>query len=183
MNKYLIIINRQMESESGCRINIRGRGCMNGKRYRNNNNNTSIIYSNCNNNSMYINDNNNNEYYNEDDLHVLIQGESEESINKASELVNFLLFPEDKNKVEEHKMKQLRELAKMNGTLYYESNICNLCGDKGHNEYECPERNNNSINNNNNVKMNEIRCSICGDCSHISSDCKFINKLINNNNG
>lgn len=153
-----------MESESGCRINIRGRGCMNGKRYRNNNNNDSIF---TNTNSMYVN----NSDYNDDNLHVLIQGESEDAIKKATDLVNFLIFPEDKNKVKEHKMKQLRELAKINGTLYYENNICNLCGTKGHTEFECPNNVNNNENNNKNKV--EIRCSICGNNSHISSDCKF----------
>ena len=52
----------------------------------------------------------------DDDLHVHVSGETEEAVEQACKLVAELLVPveDDKN---EHKMKQLKELALINGTL------------------------------------------------------------------
>lgn len=115
--KYIYYKDRSMEAETGCRINIRGKGCTNGKKLR-----TDIPAN-----------------YLDDELHVLIQGDTQESVDKAAEMIEKLLKPTDKNAIEEHKIKQLRELAKINGTLP-ECDICSLCGLKGHNQYECPDK-------------------------------------------
>jgi hypothetical protein len=53
-------------------------------------------------------------------------------------MVAELLVPVDDER-NEHKQKQLRELALINGTLRDEE-YCNLCGEKGHRQYECPAR-------------------------------------------
>ena len=52
----------------------------------------------------------------EDDLHVLVEGDKEEDMDKAEELVRKLLKPVDDSS-NDHKRAQLRELAAMNGTL------------------------------------------------------------------
>ncbi|MCO5577810.1 hypothetical protein L7F22_031643, partial [Adiantum nelumboides] len=38
-----------------------------------------------------------------------------------------------------YKMKQLRELAEMNGTVRDFVRFCTLCGDEGHREWQCPK--------------------------------------------
>ena len=55
-------------------------------------------------------------------------------------------------------MKQLKELALINGTLR-EDDFCQVCGEKGHRQFECPHRAKT-------FKAAGIKCSICGDMSH-----------------
>ncbi len=66
----------------------------------------------------------------DDDLHVLIMGHDEKLLERAEEMVAALLVPVDDG-INEHKQKQLRELARINGTLR-EEDFCNICGEKGH---------------------------------------------------
>jgi splicing factor 1 len=120
----------------------------------------------------------------DDDLHVHIQGETEESVEAAAKLVQELLVPveDDKN---EHKQKQLRELvssevpiylfvlapksclccfqALINGTLR-EDEFCQVCGERGHKHFECPHRSKT-------FKAANVKCAICGDQSHPTRDC------------
>ena len=56
----------------------------------------------------------------------------------TEQLVEELLRPVDDN-MNVHKQKQLRELALINGTLRDE-NFCNICGEPGHRQYECPSK-------------------------------------------
>lgn len=49
------------------------------------------------------------------------------------------LLTVDPARWEEIKTKQLRALAKMNGTLKDET-YCKNCGNPGHQEFECPTR-------------------------------------------
>ena len=57
---------------------------------------------------------------------------------QAGEMVEALLNPEDM-KVNQHKEKQMYELACINGTLKTDD-FCHICGDKGHKQFECPTR-------------------------------------------
>jgi len=60
-------------------------------------------------------------------------------VEKAGEIVAKLLQPMD-DEMNDHKQKQLRELALINGTLR-EEEYCHICGEKGHRGFECPTRN------------------------------------------
>jgi splicing factor 1 len=77
-------------------------------------------------------------------------------------MVAELLVPVDDDK-NEHKQKQLRELALINGTLR-EEEYCTICGDKGHRHFECPQRTKT-------FQAANVRCAICGDQSHPTRDC------------
>lgn len=106
-----------MESETGCKIMIRGRGSVKeGSRGKNNG-----------------------KYDDEDDeLHVYIQGETDEDVANAVALVKPLLVPVD-DETNVHKQDQLRELALINGTLVGEE-FCEVCGKQGHRSFACPSR-------------------------------------------
>eukprot|EP00241_Pyramimonas_parkeae_P015036 CAMPEP_0114294294 /NCGR_PEP_ID=MMETSP0059-20121206/10051_1 /TAXON_ID=36894 /ORGANISM="Pyramimonas parkeae, Strain CCMP726" /LENGTH=983 /DNA_ID=CAMNT_0001416065 /DNA_START=245 /DNA_END=3196 /DNA_ORIENTATION=+ len=56
------------------------------------------------------------DYGEDDDLHVLIEGDSNEDVDAARQMVQDLLVPVDEEN-NEHKRAQLRELASINGTL------------------------------------------------------------------
>ena len=88
-------------------------------------------------------------------LHVRICGETEEAVNYAIELVTPLLNPIDDDK-NAHKQAQLRELALINGTLR-EDVYCQICGEQGHRQFECPKRNSQ-----NEQFRAQVRCAICG---------------------
>ncbi|TMW63264.1 hypothetical protein Poli38472_002205 [Pythium oligandrum] len=130
---------KRMEKETNCRIAIRGRGSVKegskGKKVNADEN---------------------------DDLHVLITGEREDDIDRAVKEVEALLVPMDDMK-NEHKQNQLRELAKINGTLR-DDDFCHICGEKGHRQYECPNREKT-------FRPVEVKCAICGDSSHPTRDC------------
>lgn len=106
---------KRMEKETNCKIAIRGRGSVKegskGKKLQSDEN---------------------------DDLHVLITGEREDEIERAAKEVASLLVPVDDTK-NSHKQKQLRELALINGTLR-DDDFCHVCGEKGHRQWECPNR-------------------------------------------
>ena len=106
---------KRMERETNCKIAIRGKGSVKegskGKK-------------------MNADE--------DDDLHVLITGDREEDLDKAAKEVQSLLVPVDDTK-NSHKQKQLRELALINGTLR-DDDYCHICGEKGHRQWECPNR-------------------------------------------
>eukprot|EP00605_Chrysophyceae_sp_TOSAG23-4_P002088 GSChrysophyteH1.ASY1.ANO1.2309.1 assembled CDS len=131
---------KQMEQATGCRISIRGKGSMrDGSRGRI---------------SRDMQD------AEQEDLHVFVQGESQEGVEEAERMVRELLKPlEDSDN--DHKMRQLRELAVINNTLR-EDDYCHICGERGHRQYECPQRTQTSAG---------IKCAICGDLSHPTRDC------------
>lgn len=106
---------KRMEKETNCKIAIRGKGSVKeGSRGK----------------KMSADEN--------DDLHVLITGEREDDIDRAAKEVESLLVPVDDTR-NSHKQKQLRELALINGTLR-DDDFCHLCGEKGHRQWECPNR-------------------------------------------
>jgi splicing factor 1 len=148
---------KKMERETGCKISIRGRGSVKeGSKGRATKNNLD----------------------DDEDLHCHVQGETEESVCQplipfllpsqylqvelAAKLIKELLTPVDDDK-NEHKQKQLRELALINGTLR-EDEYCTICGEKGHRPFECPQRTKT-------FQAANVRCAICGDQSHPTRDC------------
>ncbi|KAL4516099.1 hypothetical protein Ndes2526B_g00806 [Nannochloris sp. 'desiccata'] len=78
------------------------------------------------------------DYGDDDDLHVLVQGDTQDDVDRAAVMVERLLQPMDEE-MNQHKQKQLRELALINGTLK-EENYCFLCGDASHRQIECPKK-------------------------------------------
>ena len=130
---------KKLEQDTNCKISIRGKGSLkDGSKGR----------------AKQPDD--------DDELHVHITGETEEGLEKACKLVEELLTPIDDDK-NEHKQKQLKELALINGTLR-EEDFCSVCGEKGHRQYECPHRAKS-------FKAAGVKCAICGDLSHPTRDC------------
>ena len=126
---------KEMEAKAGVKISIRGKGSvkegMRGRR-----------------------DGKSLENENEP-LHILIKGETEEAVAMAVELCTPLLNPVDDDK-NAHKQAQLRELALINGTLR-EQVYCQICGEEGHRQFECPKRHQDG-----GQFRAQVRCAICG---------------------
>lgn len=78
------------------------------------------------------------DYGEDEELHVLITGDTQDDVNNAADMIEKLLEPVDEAR-NEHKRLQLRELAALNGTLK-DDQACYLCGDGGHRSYECPKK-------------------------------------------
>ncbi|KAL3755921.1 hypothetical protein ACJRO7_002898 [Eucalyptus globulus] len=77
-----------------------------------------------------------------EDLHVMVEAETQEALDAAAGMVEKLLQPVDEV-LNEHKRQQLRELATLNGTIKDEE-YCRLCdvlckigGDGGHPTIDC----------------------------------------------
>jgi len=164
---------KRMERETNCKIAIRGKGSVKegskGKKTNADEN---------------------------DDLHVLITGDNDENLDRAAKEVQSLLVPVDDTR-NAHKQKQLRELALINGTLR-DDDYCHICGEKGHRQWECPNRDAHrtfatAIVHDWSVlsvllltvcvcyficvmipgtfKAVNVKCAICGDSSHPTRDC------------
>ncbi|OMO50047.1 hypothetical protein CCACVL1_30682 [Corchorus capsularis] len=96
-----------------------------------------------------------------EDLHVLVEADTQESLEAAAAMVEKLLQPVDEV-LNEHKRQQLRELAALNGTIRDEE-YCRLCGEPGHRQYACPSRTS--------TFKSDVSCKICGDGGHPTIDC------------
>ncbi|WEW55218.1 hypothetical protein PRK78_000647 [Emydomyces testavorans] len=135
---------KKMESESGAKIAIRGKGSVKEGKGRSDAAHTSNQ---------------------EEDLHCLIMADTEEKVNKAKKLIHNVIetaasIPEGQNEL---KRNQLRELAALNGTLRDDENqACQNCGQIGHRKYDCPEQRNFTAN---------IICRVCGNAGHMAKDC------------
>jgi splicing factor 1 len=149
-----------METESGAKIAIRGKGSVKEGKGRSDAAHTSNQ---------------------EEDLHCLIMADTEEKVNKAKKLIHNVIetaasIPEGQNEL---KRNQLRELAALNGTLRDDENqACQNCesldlplkrsrltcagGQIGHRRYDCPEQRNFTA---------SIICRICGNAGHMARDC------------
>ncbi|RPB15419.1 hypothetical protein P167DRAFT_518612 [Morchella conica CCBAS932] len=135
---------KKMETESGAKIAIRGKGSVKEGKGRSDAAHTSNQ---------------------EEDLHCLIMADTEDKVNKAKKLINTIIetaasIPEGQNEL---KRNQLRELAALNGTLRDDENqACQNCGQIGHRKYDCPEQRNFTAN---------IICRVCGNAGHMARDC------------
>ncbi|XP_058078180.1 splicing factor-like protein 1 [Magnolia sinica] len=96
-----------------------------------------------------------------EDLHVLVEAETQEALDAAAGMVEKLLMPVDEG-LNEHKRQQLRELAALNGTIR-DDEFCRLCGEPGHRQYACPARTS--------TFKSDVLCKICGDGGHPTIDC------------
>jgi len=126
---------RQMEQDTGAKISLRGKGSVRDGKGR-----------------SATKDNNEDE-----DLHVVISGDSEDSLDHAEALVRRLLVPVEEGK-NDIKRKQLRKLAEMNGTLRDSS--------YGFEKEERAKRGGGGE-----MMEGGIYCKWCGETSHPSSDC------------
>ncbi|KAL1595356.1 Branchpoint-bridging protein [Nothophoma quercina] len=135
---------KKMESESGAKIAIRGKGSVKEGKGRSDAAHTSNQ---------------------EEDLHCLIMADTEEKVNKAKKLIHNVIetaasIPEGQNEL---KRNQLRELAALNGTLRDDENqACQNCGEIGHRKYDCPQKQNFTA---------SIICRVCGQAGHMARDC------------
>ena len=154
---------KRMEKDSNCKIAIRGRGSV--KEGSRGKSKSAKIMAGSGSGSHYGSSTNKPDE--DDELHVFVIGENAADLEKGCELVTELLVPQD-DTTNEHKQKQLRELALINGTLR-EDDFCHICGGKGHRQFECPSRETN-------VSKVQVTCAICGDSSHPTRDCTQKNK-------
>ncbi|MES1922764.1 hypothetical protein MHBO_004285, partial [Bonamia ostreae] len=60
------------------------------------------------------------------------------------------------------RMEQMKELALINGTYRFDIR-CKECGEMGHKDFQCPQRQNTYFAN--------VQCEKCGEISHVTSDC------------
>lgn len=150
-----------METESGAKIAIRGKGSVKEGKGRSDAAHASNQ---------------------EEDLHCLIMADTEDKVNKAKKLIHNVIetvssatvafstrrankfqaasIPEGQNEL---KRNQLRELAALNGTLRDDENqACQNCGQIGHRKYDCPEKQNYTA---------SIICRVCGNAGHMARDC------------
>ncbi|KAL1565205.1 Splicing factor 1 [Salvia divinorum] len=100
-----------------------------------------------------------------EDLHVLVEADTQDALDAAAGMVEKLLQPVDEV-LNEHKRQQLRELAALNGTIRDEE-YCRLCGEPGHRQYACPSRTS--------TFKSDVLCKICGDGGHPTIDCPVKN--------
>ncbi|XP_009802234.1 splicing factor-like protein 1 [Nicotiana tabacum] len=137
---------KRMEKETGAKIVIRGKGSIKEGRLQQKGNLKPDPSEN-------------------EDLHVLVEAENQESLEAAAAMVEKLLQPVDEV-LNEHKRQQLRELAALNGTIRDEE-FCRLCGEPGHRQYACPSRTT--------TFKSDVLCKICGDGGHPTIDCPVKN--------
>jgi splicing factor 1 len=104
---------KRLEKETGCRIVIRGKGSA--KEGKGRKDGKPIPGE-------------------DEPLHVLIAADTEECLTKGVDEVRRLLTPVDDNS-NEHKRKQLMELATINGTLR-DNDFCAYCGGSGHRQWQ-----------------------------------------------
>ncbi|KAI5072292.1 hypothetical protein GOP47_0012398 [Adiantum capillus-veneris] len=135
---------KRMEAESGAKITIRGKGAVKEGKIQSIRNGKDTDGA-------------------SEELHVHISSDSFEKVDAAVALIEPLLTPVDEDR-NMHKMKQLRELAEMNGTLNDFTKVCSLCGEAGHTEWHCPKEKLQNFQAN-------VLCNICGDGGHPSIDC------------
>ncbi|OWM75623.1 hypothetical protein CDL15_Pgr021788 [Punica granatum] len=101
---------KTMEKESGAKISLRGSGSFSRGKHASEN----------------------------DDLHVLIEADNEDSLDAASKMVLKLLTPMDEKR-NDHKRAQLKELAQLKQSSK-ERNMCYFCGAQGHQHHACPHQ-------------------------------------------
>ncbi|XP_077220074.1 splicing factor-like protein 1 isoform X2 [Tasmannia lanceolata] len=133
---------KRMEKETGAKIVIRGKGSVKEGRLPQKRDFKPDPYEN-------------------EDLHVLVEADTQEAVDAAAGMLEKLLMPVDEV-LNEHKRQQLKELAALNGTIRDEE-FCRLCGEPGHRQYACPSRTS--------TFKSDVLCKICGDGGHPTIDC------------
>ena len=88
----------------------------------------------------------------------------------CAKIISEILTPCNDEARNEHKMRQMRELALITGNLTAED-FCEICGMQGHRQYECPARNKT-------FKAANVKCAICGEMSHPTRDCPMKDKEV-----
>eukprot|EP00250_Pteridium_aquilinum_P017476 c23648_g1_i1 orf=141-2612(+) len=141
---------KKMEKETGARIFIRGKGSVR---------EGSLSHAS-------LNDG--------DSLHVLIEADSEDSMNKAAGMVEKLLVPVEDGQ-NEHKKAQLRELATLSGTLR-SNELCHVCKEPGHMAKDCPLSESTAgsspaVVRKGGATQNSELCNACKGSGHLSRDC------------
>ena len=142
---------KRMERETNTRIMLRGKGSVKPGAHRDHKT----------------------DYKEDEPLHVVILGETWENVDAAAEMVSHILRPIDEEE-NVHKRMQLRELASINGTFIESFGACRFCGQQGHVQANCPER----------EKVESYRapvelvtCKICGNGGHPTRDCPLAGKM------
>ncbi|KAJ1647420.1 hypothetical protein LPJ64_001196 [Coemansia asiatica] len=134
---------KKIESESGSKISIRGKGSIKEGKRRDDANIPGA----------------------DEELHCHVVADSEDKVRRGVRLVNEIIrkacvTPEGHNDL---KRNQLRELAALNGTLRDdEGQACLNCGMLGHRRWECPEKANVTV---------SLVCRVCGGKGHVARDC------------
>lgn len=148
--------HKRLEAESGAQISIRGKGTL--KEGKKTDHQTEIEAN--------------------MPKHVHISADTEESIEKAVNLIIPLLDPKHPQH-EEHKRKGLEQLAIVNGINISQLDMqkCTFCGSTTHVSADCAENSNFQ-----NFKKPEIKCNLCGDHGHITLDCKLATDKKNSQN-
>ncbi len=140
---------KRLQKETNTRIVLRGKGCIKGNASRDHRT----------------------DYKEDEPLHVVIEGDTDEAVDMAAEMVQKILTPIDEG-YNHHKRAQLKELAMINGTFQDRPEYCLICGGLGHSGVECPENENNKA-----VGFKAgVVCAICGDGGHPTSDCPMKGK-------
>ncbi|KAL1214215.1 Splicing factor-like protein 1 [Cardamine amara subsp. amara] len=129
--------HKRMEKETGAKIVVRGKGSVKEGRQQQN------------------------DPLENEELHVLVEAETQEALEAPAAMIEKLLQPVDEV-LNEHKRQQLRELATLNGTIRDEE-FCRSCGELGHRQYACPR----SMS----TFKSDVLCKICGDGGHPTIDC------------
>ena len=143
---------KRMERETNTRIMLRGKGSVKPGAHRDHKT----------------------DYKEDEPLHVVILGETWEGVDAAAEMVGHILRPIDEEE-NVHKRMQLRELASINGTFVESFGACRFCGQQGHVQANCPEREAmESASYRAPVEL--VTCKICGDGGHPTRDCPLAGK-------
>ena len=100
-------------------------------------------------------------------LHLLIESDNEETLQKGIEII----LPYLNEKSEEYKKAKTALITQINVNNNEWS--CEICGEKGHKSWACPL--------NINQYKAEVVCQYCGDKGHPSMDCPFLESLKNKN--
>ena len=147
---------KRLQRETNTRIVLRGKGCIKGNASRDNRT----------------------DYKEDEPLHVVIEGDTDEAVDMAAEMVQKILTPIDEG-YNHHKRAQLKELAMINGTFQDRPEYCLICGGMGHSGVHCPENENNKL-----VGFKAgVACAICGDGGHPTGDCPMKGKGTTNGGG